>query len=287
MLKDLKNWIEYEEMSLKNNEHYLKWVKDSEWEPEAEAAKGTLWLVSTTGRPVKGNWLKKPSCCSYSASDLISVIKTAGSLSCGGRALVEFAVQRTKHEAQTKVRTLDFRKVKLQLFKELVSRTPCETALKDKGEEQNWQIFKDIVRTGEELPILRCMKLWKEGKSLAWVSKELLVKLRRKKEMHRHWKHRQVSWEEYRDSVRLCKNKIRKSKEHLELSLLRCKDKQEGLLQECQPEKKVQRNPPQWTMQANSYRERQGECWSTQEHFFFASLFTSSLVSHTASSSGF
>lgn len=53
------------------------------------------------------------------------------------------------------------------------------------------------------------------------MSEDLPVKLRGKKEMHRHWKQGQVSWEEYRDSVWLCKSDIRKAKEHLELNLLR------------------------------------------------------------------
>lgn len=53
------------------------------------------------------------------------------------------------------------------------------------------------------------------------VSKELLVKLAGKKQMHREWNHEQASWEEYMDSVWLCQDGIRKAKANLELKLAR------------------------------------------------------------------
>jgi len=68
------------------------------------------------------------------------------------------------------IRTLKFRKDKFQLFKELVSRTPSETVLRDRGAEQSWQIFKDAFRRAQELSVPRCKKSDKEGKRLAWLS---------------------------------------------------------------------------------------------------------------------
>ena len=58
------------------------------------------------------------------ASELIGDIKIGGSLGCSDRALVTFAVLRGMGQAKSKVRTLNFRKGKFQLFKELVNRTP-------------------------------------------------------------------------------------------------------------------------------------------------------------------
>jgi len=52
----------------------------------------------------------------------------------------------TKGHVKSKVRTLNFRKANFQLFKELVSRTSWEAALRDNGEEQSWQIIKDAFR---------------------------------------------------------------------------------------------------------------------------------------------
>jgi len=42
----------------------------------------------------------------------------------------------------------------------------------------------------------RSKKSGKEGKRPAWLSQDLLVKLKGRKEMHRQWKQGQVSWEE-------------------------------------------------------------------------------------------
>jgi len=75
--------------------------------------------------------------------ELIGDIKVGGSLGCSDHALVVFAVLRGMGQVKSKVRTLNFRKAKFQLFKELVSRTPWESALRDKGAKQSWHICKD------------------------------------------------------------------------------------------------------------------------------------------------
>jgi len=91
-------------------------------------------------------------------------------------------------QANSKVRTLNFWKANFQLFKEFISKTPWETVLRDKGAEQSWQIFKDTFHKAQELSIPRCKKSGKEGRRLAWLSQDLLAKLKGKKEMHRQWK---------------------------------------------------------------------------------------------------
>ena len=100
----------------------------------------------------------------------VSDVKTGGSLGCSDHALVEFTVLRDMGQAKSKVRTLNFRKANLQLFKELVSRTPWDTAVRDKGAEQSWQSFKGAFLRVQELLIPTCKKSGKEGKRLAWMS---------------------------------------------------------------------------------------------------------------------
>jgi len=104
------------------------------------------------------------------ASELITDIKIGASLGCSDQALVEFTVLRDMGQAKSKVRTLNFRKAKFQLFKELVNRSPWETALQDKGAEQSWQIIKEAFHRAQELMIPRCKKSEKEGKQWAWLS---------------------------------------------------------------------------------------------------------------------
>jgi len=98
------------------------------------------------------------------ASKLIRDIKIGGSLRCSDHTLVEFIVLSDKSWAKSRVRTLNFRKANFQLFEELVNGTPWETALRDKGAEQRWQIFKDDFHRAQELSILRCKTSGKEGK---------------------------------------------------------------------------------------------------------------------------
>ncbi|KFQ15609.1 hypothetical protein N330_03315, partial [Leptosomus discolor] len=119
------------------------------------------------------------------------------------------------------VRTLNFRKAKFQLFEELVNKTPWETAFRDKGVEQRWQIFKNAFHRAQELSIPRCKKSGKEGKRPAWLSRDLLVKLKGKLEWQRQWKQPQVSWEEYRHVARLYRDEVRKTMARLELNLAR------------------------------------------------------------------
>ncbi|KAK4815523.1 hypothetical protein QYF61_003215 [Mycteria americana] len=56
------------------------------------------------------------------ASELIGDVKIGGSLGCSDHALVEFTVLKDVGQVKSKVRTLNFRKAKFQLFKEYVSQ---------------------------------------------------------------------------------------------------------------------------------------------------------------------
>ncbi|KAK4806756.1 hypothetical protein QYF61_005552 [Mycteria americana] len=66
-----------------------------------------------------------------------------------------------------------------------------------------------------------CKKSGKEGRRPAWMSKNLLVKLKCMKEMHWQWNQGHVSWEEYRDTAREYRDGIRKAKAQLELNWAR------------------------------------------------------------------
>ncbi|GAB0208674.1 hypothetical protein GRJ2_003333100 [Grus japonensis] len=53
------------------------------------------------------------------------------------------------------------------------------------------------------------------------MNKELLDKLKHKKEAYRGWKQGWVTWEEYRDIVQACRDEVRKAKAYQELNLER------------------------------------------------------------------
>ncbi|PKU32580.1 nedd4-binding protein 2-like 2 [Limosa lapponica baueri] len=149
------------------------------------------------------------------ASELIRDVKIGGSLGCSDHALVEFTVLRDTCQTRSIVRKLNFRKANFQLFKELVNRTPWETVLRDQGGEAGRSLRTLSIEHKS------CKKSSKKGKRPAWLSQDLLVKLKGKKELQRQFKQDQVSWEEYRDSAWLCRDEVKKAKAQLELNLER------------------------------------------------------------------
>ena len=103
-------------------------------------------------------------------SEIIGDVKIGGSLGCSANALVEFTVPKDMGQVKSKGRTLNLRNESFHLFKELVSKTPWESALRDKGAEQSWQIFEDAFRRVQELSVPRCRKSGKKGKRPARLS---------------------------------------------------------------------------------------------------------------------
>lgn len=53
------------------------------------------------------------------------------------------------------------------------------------------------------------------------MGRELLIKLKGKKQRHRQWKQGQVTWEEHRVIVQSSRDDLRKTKAKLELNLKR------------------------------------------------------------------
>jgi len=61
------------------------------------------------------------------------------------------------------------------------------------------------------------------------MSKELLAKIKWKKKVHGMWKEGQVTWEEYKNVVKACREAMRKTKACLEINLARdVKDNKKG-----------------------------------------------------------
>ena len=71
-----------------------------------------------------------------------------------------------------------------------------------------------------EQTIPKCPKMRRRGRKLAWLNRELWLELRgKKKRVYDLWKTGQATLEDYKDVARLCRDKIRKAKAHLELHL--------------------------------------------------------------------
>jgi len=64
-----------------------------------------------------------------------------------------------------------------------------------------------------------CHKSNCRGRRLAWLNRELLLGLRKKRRVYQLWKKVQATQEEYRGLVRSCREKMTKAKAQLELRL--------------------------------------------------------------------
>lgn len=67
-----------------------------------------------------------------------------------------------------------------------------------------------------ELLIPACINLDMEGPRGAWFNEDLLLKVKNKKKMHRQRNQKCVPGEEYRNTIHLCENSVRKDKTQLE-----------------------------------------------------------------------
>jgi len=135
--------------------------------------------------------------------------------------MVEFRILCGGSRAISRIKTLDLRSANFALFKELLAEIPWARALKGRGVQECWSLFKRHFLHAQERCIPLRKKSSKGGRRHAWLNKELLAELRWKRKVHGMWKEGQATWEEYRNIVRECRDATRKAKAHLELKLAR------------------------------------------------------------------
>jgi len=114
--------------------------------------------------------------------------------------------------------------------------------------------FPSGLRSGLRSPVL--LRLWSLGglsgvrmagsrPAGAWLSRDLLVKLRGKRERHRQWKQGQISWEEHRDAARLCRDGVRRANVQTELDLARdAENNKKGFYRYVSQKRKVKESVP-------------------------------------------
>ncbi|KAK4826962.1 hypothetical protein QYF61_012811 [Mycteria americana] len=88
-----------------------------------------------------------------------------------------------------------------------------------KGVLEGWTFFKEEVLKAQERAVPRCRKTSRRGRRPAWLTRELWLELRRKRRVYELWKKGQATQEDYKGVARLWREKIRRAKAELELSL--------------------------------------------------------------------
>ncbi|KAK4816377.1 hypothetical protein QYF61_016281 [Mycteria americana] len=150
---------------------------------------------------------------------LVSHVMVGGRLGQSDHEMIEFLIRGEAARGVSKTATLDFRRADFGLFRRLVERVPWEAALMGTGVQEGWTFFKEEVLKAQERAVPRCRKTSRRGRRLAWLTRELWLELRKKRRVYDLWKKGRATQEDYKGVARLCREKIRRAKAELELSL--------------------------------------------------------------------
>jgi len=137
----------------------------------------------------------------------------------GDHKMLEFSILGEVRSGVSKTITMDFWKADFGLFRTLLERVPWETVLKGKGVQQGSTFFKEEVLKAQEPAVPMCHKTNRQGRQPAWLNRQLLLGLRKKRRVYHFWKKGQTTQAEYKHLARSCREKIRKAKAQLQLNL--------------------------------------------------------------------
>jgi len=125
---------------------------------------------------------------SVNTEGLIGDVMVGGCPGHSDHEMVEFKIFSVMRKKDSRVATLDFRRANLKIFRELFSRVPWEFAFGGLGVHGCWSVFKNHLLEAQEQAIPLCRKSRKRGGRPAWLNRELLVELKRKKKLYDFWK---------------------------------------------------------------------------------------------------
>jgi len=77
---------------------------------------------------------------------------------------------------------------------------------------------KEVLKAQEQAVPLNC-KMSQRRRRQVWMNRELFLRLQEKKRIYLLWKKGQATQKEYKEVVKMCREKIRQAKAQIELSL--------------------------------------------------------------------
>ncbi|KFO13303.1 hypothetical protein N312_00590, partial [Balearica regulorum gibbericeps] len=178
--------------------------------------------------------------------------------------------------------TLDFRRADFGLFRDFLGRIPSDKALEGRGAQDSWLIFKGHLLQAQQQCIPAKRKSGTNTRRPAWMDKELLDKLKHKKEAYRGWKQGQAAWEEYREIVRAARGQVRNAKALMEFSLAGdVKHNKKSFYSYVGDKRKMRENvSPLWNETGDLVTQDMEKAEVFND--FFASVFTGTCLSHPA-----
>ena len=94
-----------------------------------------------------------------------------------------------------------------------------EIVLESVGAQKGWEYFKETVSKVQDLTISISQKMSRRARRPGWLNRDLWLDLKNKRKVYGLWKSGQATYEDYRYVMKLFREKIRKAKAQLELSL--------------------------------------------------------------------
>ncbi|PKU45830.1 rna-directed dna polymerase from mobile element jockey-like [Limosa lapponica baueri] len=152
---------------------------------------------------------------------LMEDVKVGGNLGCSDHVKIEFRIVGSTRKPISRTDTLDFRRANFNLFKKLLGEIPWDKTLEGRGAHESWLILRHHFLQAQDRCIPKRKKTGKRSRRPVWLSRELLKKLKWKKEAYSAWKKGLTTWEDYKNAVRVCRDETRKAKASLELKLAR------------------------------------------------------------------
>ena len=119
---------------------------------------------------------------------LVGNMKLKGSLGCNDHETMNFKIFRSARRAHSELNNLGFRRADFGLLRDLVGRVTWDKALEGRGTKESWSVSKDHLLQDQERCIPTKRKSDKNARRLAWMNKELLDKVKHKKEAYRGWR---------------------------------------------------------------------------------------------------
>lgn len=132
--------------------------------------------------------------------ELVKDIKGNAILPCSNHETVELKILEDRVR-KSKITSLDFKKAGFGLLGDLLGRLNGRLPWRVKGMQDSWLIFKDNLLKAQNQSVAMFRKSSNHGRKPAWVSKELLIELKHKKEVQRKWKQQ---WATQEDIQRHC-----------------------------------------------------------------------------------
>ena len=83
----------------------------------------------------------------------------------------------------SKTAILNFQRADFDLFRTLLAQVPWESLLKGKGVQEAWMFFKMEILKAQKQAVPEYRKASHRGRRPVWISRELLLRLRKKKSL--------------------------------------------------------------------------------------------------------